>query len=306
MDERRLFELSEMQHNLVSRAQARRLGVDRAAIARRVRRGDWIEVSSRVLRRAGAADDVEEPIMATVLHHGEDAMASLRAAAWLWGIPGYEPGHLDVIRDRTLAGGSRPHRPRFDLDRYRTVVRGVPVTTLPVTLLQLAGTGAVSYARLDRIVGTILGRAPALLAVFESTLAELARSGRPGVRLFREVLAQQELTSVPLTGLERRFETILRNAGERPMERQVDLGGHSWVGRVDYLDRSLLLVAEIDSVTFHSSRPDVLRDAERDTNLLAAGWRKVLRIPEEWIWYEPWRVVEAVREARRALRTAAA
>jgi very-short-patch-repair endonuclease len=109
-----------------------------------------------------------------------------------------------------------------------------------------------------------------------------------------------------LTGLERRFETILRNAGERPMERQVDLGGHSWVGRVDYLDRSLLLVAEIDSVTFHSSRPDVLRDAERDTTLLAAGWRKVLRIPEEWIWYEPWRVVEAVREARRALRTAAA
>jgi hypothetical protein len=70
MDERRLFELSEMQHNLVSRAQARRLGVDRAAIARRVRRGDWIEVSSRVLRRAGAAADVEEPIMATVLHHG--------------------------------------------------------------------------------------------------------------------------------------------------------------------------------------------------------------------------------------------
>jgi len=259
-----------------------------------------------VLRRTGAAADVEEPLMAAVLHHGDDALASHAAAAWLWGLPGFGPEHTDVVRARRLVGGSRPHRPRFDLERYRTVVRGVPVTTLPLTLLHLAGAPDVGYGRLSRVVGTVLGRAPSLLPALDATVAELARSGRPGIRLLRTVLAEQGRAEVPLTGLERRFERILRDAGEPPMERQVDLGGHSWIGRVDYLDRQLLLVTEIDSITFHSSRADQLRDRERDERLLAAGYRKVVRIPEEWIWYEPFRVVHEIREARRSLRTSAA
>ena len=43
----------------------------------------------------------------------------------------------------------------------------------------------------------------------------------------------------PESGLEARFMQILADAGEPPLERQVDLGGHDWIGRVDFLDRAL-------------------------------------------------------------------
>ena len=75
---------------------------------------------------------------------------------------------------------------------------------------------------------------------------------------------------------------------------------------MDFVDRSLKLVAEVDSLTFHSSKADQLRDAAPDEALLCAGWRKVIRIAEEWVWYEPATAVAAVRDARRELRSAAA
>ncbi|HEX2701508.1 MAG TPA: hypothetical protein VHM89_15010, partial [Acidimicrobiales bacterium] len=43
----------------------------------------------------------------------------------------------------------------------------------------------------------------------------------------------------PASGLEARFARLLAEAGGAPLEAQVDVGGHEWVGRVDFLDRSL-------------------------------------------------------------------
>jgi len=80
------------------------------------------------------------------------------------------------------------------------------------------------------------------------------------------------------------------------------VGGASWLGRVDYLDDTLRIPFEIDSVAHHTSLGDRRRDAERDASMLAAGFREIVRIPEEEIWYEPWRVVEAVRAARQEAR----
>jgi very-short-patch-repair endonuclease len=304
MDDPGLLRLAEEQHNLVARWQARALGFNRAGLDHRVRKNLWAPVTSQVLRRVGAAPDPEEAIMAAVLHAGPDAVASHYAAAWLWGLPGFAPA-TEVTRDRPVRNGTNPHRPRLLLPHHRTEVRGVPVTSLPVTLIHLAGVGA-PYARLARTVSTVVGRQPSLLPVFDRTLEELAKRGRPGITVMRAILAQQDRSGIKTTGLERRFEAILRNAGEVPMERQVDVGGHSWIGRVDYLDRRLRLIAEIDSITFHSSQADQLRDAARDESLLAAGYRKVLRIAEEWVWYEPDRVIAEVRGARHALRSSAA
>ena len=244
--------------------------------------------------------------MAAVLHAGPDAVASHEAAAWLWGLPGFGPGAIDVTRERRITDGSQPHRPRLLLPHHVTEVRGVPVTSLPVTIFHLAGQPDVRPQRIARIVATVVGHSPTLLPVFDQTLVELAKSGRRGITLMREVLANQDRSGIKTTGLERRFEHILRQAGQAPMERQVDVGGHSWIGRVDYLDRDLLLIAEVDSITFHSSHADQLRDEARDEALLAAGYRKVIRIAEEWLWYDPELAVAKVRQARRELRASAA
>lgn len=121
----------------------------------------------------------------------------------------------------------------------------------------------------------------------------------------REILAEHPLDSIPpASGLEARFERILRVAGEPPLERQVDVGGHEWIGRVDFADRALGLLVEVDSATYHSGELDRDRDVLRDSALSAAGWRLVLRIPEEEVWRRPWRALALVQAARRDLRGA--
>lgn len=123
----------------------------------------------------------------------------------------------------------------------------------------------------------------------------------------RSVLAERPVgIRLPESGLEARFERLLRDAGQRPLDRQVDLGGHEWLGRVDFLDRAALLVVEVDSELHHTSPEDAARDAARDRSLLAAGFREVLRISEESIWHRPWKAVHEVAAARARLARSAA
>ena len=182
-----------------------------------------------------------------------------------------------------------------------TTVAGVPVVTLPFLLFQLAGTERPQ--RVDRLLNTVVTRSPGVLIRLHDLLPELAEHGRNGIVFMREWLEEHPPGSaVVASGLEGRFERILREAGERPLSRQVDVGGHEWIGRVDFVDRELSALFEVDSVVHHTSALDSALDAARDEGLLAAGWRAVQRVPEEWIWYEPDRAVTAVREVRRRLR----
>jgi very-short-patch-repair endonuclease len=122
----------------------------------------------------------------------------------------------------------------------------------------------------------------------------------------RQILADSPVgTKVPDSGNEARFEEICRRAGIHGLERQVDVGGHSWLGRVDYLARRVLLIIEIDSELHHSSPDDKARDAERDAAMLAIGIRKVLRVAAEDLWRRPWHVVQQVRAAITELEAAA-
>ena len=82
---------------------------------------------------------------------------------------------------------------------------------------------------------------------------------------------------------------ILDRAGDAPFERQVDVGDEDgWIGRVDFADRRLKVVVEIQSDRFHSSLSDRRRDAERLARLRAAGWL-VVEITEEEIFHRPMR-----------------
>jgi very-short-patch-repair endonuclease len=148
------------------------------------------------------------------------------------------------------------------------------------------------------ICNAVVKKSPAMLTALHRMLPELAKSGRTGITTMRQYLADNPIgTKVPESGNEMRFEAVCRNAGIHGLERQVDVGGHSWLGRVDYLIRRLGLIIEVDSELHHESEADKARDAERDRQLLAAGFRKVLRIKTEDLWRRPWFVVEQVRAA---------
>jgi very-short-patch-repair endonuclease len=300
-----VLRLAERQYGAVANRHVRDLGGDRFLILRQVKIGRWERATRQVITIAGSPRTPEQRLMVAVLHAGPSAVASHEAAAWLWGLPGFPPTDV-VLRGRAHgAGVELGHRPTLVLDHHRTEVRGIPCTTLPRTIFDLAA--ILRPGRTMALVNTVVTRSPAMLPALHRTLPELARRGRTGITVMREILAANPVgTAVPASGNEARFEEICRNAGIHGLERQVDVGGHSWLGRVDYLLRRLCVVIEIDSELHHSSPGDRARDAERDAAMLAAGFRTVLRIAAEDLWRAPHLVVLAIRTTIAELESAAA
>lgn len=253
----------------------------------------------------GTPPDPRAPLIAATLDGGPGTVVARRAAAALWQLPGFAHGQVELSRQKSRR--SRPpalgqlYTVRYLPDHLTTTVSGIPVVSLAYLLFQLAG--FLNPAPVERVLDTVITRSPALLPQLHQLLPELAERGRNGIVVMRDLLDERPPgTRVVASGLEARFERILKEAGERPLERQVDVGGHGWIGRVDFLDREVAALFEVDSQSFHASTLDQERDKDRDAALLAAGFRAVERIPEEWIWHEPWRAVAIVHDTRRRLR----
>lgn len=295
--------LAARQYGLASTSQIRELGGDHRLIRRRVADGRWEKRSSRVIRITGTPTSLEQDLMVRVLQAGPTGMASHEGAGWLWRVPGIVETDAVMRSQSHGASAQQGHRPTLVLPHHRTEVRGIPCTTLPRTIFDLAGLG-MRPERIERLVHTVVTKSPAMLPALHRTLDELACRGRPGITTMRQVLEELPVGSkVPASGLEKRFEEICHNAGIRELERQLDAGGHSWLGRVDYVLRRLKLLIEVDSRLHHTSPLDVANDKARDEAMLAAGWRKVLRVAEEDIWNRPWFVVEQVRAAIQELES---
>ena len=301
-----MWPLVEAQHSVFGRWQAREHGIPWRDLDRLVRMGVLEKVTNRVLRVRGAPRTSEQDLMIRVLDAGAGAAATRRAAAWAWGVPGFVPGFFDVARQREhhARAGATSRWPRLLPEHHLTVVRGIVVTTLARTMFDLAGMPKYAW-RIGVIIDSVAGKSPSLLVAMHRMLPELARQGRNGIVAVREALAERPPDAVELTGLERRLEHILRRAGLAVPRRQIDLGGHSWFGRVDYYDDPIKVIYEVDSAAHHSTVTDRRNDGLRDQAALDAGFNEVVRIPEEHVWYESHLVVSAVLQARTRWRLAA-
>lgn len=302
-----LHELAALQYAVVALRQAKELSPSPAALRHRIEGSDWDLATPRVLRLAGAPRGIRQDLMIAVLDAGLAAVISHATAAALWTLPGFSFSMHHVSRPRNRsrcdADVAVLHHPRLLPDSHVTERHGIPVTTLTRTLFDLAG--EVHPARLDRLVETVVGRSPSILPLLHAMLDELGTTGRSGIKVMRAVLARRPPGYVATaSGLEARFARILADAGEPPLDRQVDVGGHEWVGRVDFLDRALKLVVEVDSDIHHSSPLDRARDARRDGRLREAGWATVVRVSDDEVWRHPNHVLARVRAARTQLRRA--
>ena len=229
-----LFLLAERQHGLFSDDDRRRLGVPRAVVVRRVRQGSVERLTRRVLRLVGSPRTPEQRVLAGVLDAGPFAVASHGAAAWLWGLPGFEHPQVEVSQLRVA--NRRPstlavvHRPVLLLPHHVTQVRSITTMSLVHTIFQLAG--ILHRGRTARIVDTVVGRHPHVLPALHAALDELAVRGKPGIAPMREILGERPIgVRRPESGLERQVNRILVRAGERPLTPQVDVGGSEWLGR---------------------------------------------------------------------------
>src|SRR4051794_17745993 len=139
--EERIAQIASRQHGVVTRAQLGRAAVTRAEIETGVRRGWLIRVHRGVYRVGHIAPSVEATYLGAVYAAGEGALVSGRAAAYLWRIVKESPPMPGVTAptERRIVGVGT-HRSRSMNPRDRATARGVPVMSVPATVVCLAAT----------------------------------------------------------------------------------------------------------------------------------------------------------------------
>jgi very-short-patch-repair endonuclease len=132
-----IAKLARRAHGVVTRAGLLAAGITDEEIKTRLRRGSLIRVYPGVYRVGHVAPSVEATYMAAVLACGPGALLMGAAAAYLYGLlKGDPPPPVVMTRTERDIEGIETHRTRSK-DRG-TSWRGIPLTTVPRTLTDLA------------------------------------------------------------------------------------------------------------------------------------------------------------------------
>jgi hypothetical protein len=297
--DRIVSELASPQHGVVARRQVLAAGATPKQVRRRTENRRWHDLGEDVIRMPAAHRTWRQGVSAACLA-GPGGVASHRTAAAMDRLPGFAENRIEVLRLVTAYSTSTlavVHRTRWLPPWHVRIIDGIPVTTTARTLFDLAA--VVSFERLNRAVNNAMVMRLVTYEQLDEMLQEMALRGRSGIRPMRRVLAKLG-PGKPATAseLEDEFEALLEAAGEPIPDRQVDVGGEKWIGRVDYRDRGTPLVYEIDGRTYHQQQLESEADAERDAELAAAGL-VLLRIKRHQIKNRPEWVLKLVRELRR-------
>lgn len=217
--------------------------------------------------------------MAAVLAVGPDAVLSHRSAAALWRIRPTS-SRTDVTSQRRVESrvAIAVHQGPLPTDEV-TVQHGIPITTVPRTLLDLA-------AVLDRRqVERAIEEAERRRLADPLSLGDLVERypGRRGVATVKAILADGRIgTTITRSELEERFLAFLRATSLPSPELNVslELRPGQWI-EADCVWREQRVIVELDGYATHGTTAAYERDRARDRGLNAAGWR-VVRVT----WHE--------------------
>jgi hypothetical protein len=260
--EQELARIARAQHGVVTREQLLRAGVTRHEITWRLRRGDLIRVHRGVYRVGHRAPSVEATYLAAVLAAGEGALLSGRAAAHLLVlVKGTAPPPEVITRTERHIEGIRTRRERGLDARDAAVVRGIPVTTVPRTLVDISS--ELSFDALARACHEAGVRYGATPKAVEAVLVR--RPNNPGAKKLRQVIRGD--VKVTLSKLEAQFLELLRTEGLPLPVTNKPAGGR----RVDCRWPDHGLTVELDSYQFHNSRHSWEQDRRREREARARG-----------------------------------
>jgi len=250
------------QHGVVTRVQLLQAGATVAEIDGRVRRGSLLTEHRGVYRAGHRAPSMEACYLAAVLACGEGAILSGHAAAHLLGLlRGPAPAPEVTSPTERRVEGVRTRRARRTGARDATTWRGIPVTTVARTLVDLAA--AMSLDKLARAcheAGVRHGTTPRHV---EAVLGR--RPTTPGAGNLRRVLRGD--VHVTISRLESRFLARLRDAGLPLPQTNRPAGGR----RVDCRWPARRLTIEVDGYRYHHSRHAWEEDRRREREARARG-----------------------------------
>jgi predicted transcriptional regulator of viral defense system len=252
--------LADAQHGVVARAQLISAGlsgddVDRRAGARRLRR-----LHRGVFAVGHRRLTVEGWWMAAVLACGPGAVLSHVSAAIAWELRRSASGLIHVTvpgsAGRVKRTGIHLHRSATLTTQDVTEIRGVPVTSVARTILDLSRTlkGRALEALIDRADQRGLVDFEALRSANSASLQAVLSS-------YSAAPTRSEL--------EERFLALCDDHGIPRPETNARIEGIE----VDFLWRDRRLIVEVDGYAYHRSPSAFENDRERDVRLQIAGWR---------------------------------
>jgi predicted transcriptional regulator of viral defense system len=292
--------LAETQHGVVARRQLVEFGVGGTSIDR------WLKVGRLYAVHPGVYAVGYRPLtqqarwMAAVLFCGNDAVLSHQSAAAMWGIRGGGGATIHVTSPAKARSRGSIHRHFSRLpDDEMTVEDGIPVTTVPRTIFDLAAGPPRRLAERAQAVESMLRQAeyrelhdslslPALLDRYPR---------RSGARAVRLALARRgESTGRTRSPLEERFLSFLDQHGlPRPqLNAWIDAGGTSY--EVDCLWPAQRQIVELDGWQSHGTRSAFRQDRTRDRRLQAAGYATT-RLTWSQLTDEPTAIARDLRQS---------
>jgi len=257
--------LASRSHGIVTRRELLAAGVSRREIARRRERGYLIVEFPGTYRVGHRAPSLEARYMAAVKACGERAALSGRASAFLYGLLKGSPpiAHVTSDRKRRVRGVVTKRSREIESTTYR----GIPITTVARTLVDLAATLSLTdLARACHEAGVKYGTTPRHV---EELLARHPTA--PGAGKLREVIRGK--VHVSQSRLESRFLRLLRDSG-LPLPDETNKPAGTF--RVDARWYDPPLTVELDSYRFHNSRHSWEQDhrREREARRRGDGFRR--------------------------------
>jgi very-short-patch-repair endonuclease len=285
-----LAELARSQWGVVSLAQLRTLGLSLGAVKHRARVGRLRRIHRGVYAIGGAALPREGRDLAAVVACGPGAVLSHTSAAVHWGLLTYDAPRPEVTvpASRTSAPGIRLHRTRSLDPRDTTNQRGIPITTIAKTLLDIAASSPKNH--LDHALGVAMRNH--LYDHKAITDVLMRHQGLRGTKALRQATVDPAFTR---GGLERRFRALCRRAGlPRPESNAVVADADHHPHEVDFYFPAHRLIIETDHWRDHGTRVAFERDRAKDAALTAAG-HIVLRFTDRQIFEDAETVADRVR-----------
>jgi very-short-patch-repair endonuclease len=263
-----IAEIAGRQHGVISREQLLALGLGKDAIQRRLRSGRLIRVHRSVYAVGHLNRSRATVWMAAVLAGGQGTVLSNRPAGAAWAICS-SAGRVEVTAPRQKRPNRRIvfHQAVLPADE-RTVHDGIPITTVPRTLLDLAGT--LDERQLERAINEAeIKRLWDELSLHD--LLHRYRRRRGNANLRAALHKRREGATPTKSDLEELFIRFSDRAGLPRPETNVYIEDLE----VDCVWRNQRVIIEVDSWEIHRTRAAFERDREKSRILQAAGWRCV-------------------------------
>lgn len=287
--DQRLARIAERQHGLVSHRQLAAIGLSTKAVTRRVEKGRLRRVHRGVYAVGHQERTSEARWMAAVMACGSGAVLSHFDAAALWKI--YDGAGARVHVTRTTKSGQRldgvrVHRARRLDPEDVTVRRGIPVTTVARTLVDLT-----DVLGSDRVLRALREAEFLRRLDLDALNAAVRRArGRQRLGVLTQAIAHHTPGQIVREELEHRFLELVREAELPAPETNVKARTRRRTYEIDCLWRAQRVAVELDGRAAHARTMAFEPDRRKDAALNAIGlrplrftWHRVTKEPDEVI-----------------------